>query len=66
MHEESDLIRQEIADVAKIVSDECWLEGQRRGCFVCPSDTVIQQRVAEIILTREGARMRQAHQPATA
>lgn len=33
----------------KIVRDECWLEGERRGCAVDPDDPIVSARVADII-----------------
>ena len=58
MDEEPDFILSEIPDVADIVRQECWLEGERRGSPVDPSDVSVQQRVAEIILDGEGQRIR--------
>ena len=39
----------------KIVRDECWLEGERRGCAVEPDDPVVSARVAEIIRASDRA-----------
>lgn len=59
MSSESEFIYNEIPDVAEIVRNECWLEGQRRGCPVEASDDYIRQRVADIILDGAGAEIRQ-------
>jgi hypothetical protein len=61
MNPEVEIIRAEIPDVARIVSDECWLEGERRGHPVSPHDVVVQRRVADIILARAGAMLRVRH-----
>lgn len=59
MSSESEFIYRELPDIAKIVRDECWLEGQRRGCAVDPHDDVVRQRVADIILDGVGEQLRQ-------
>jgi hypothetical protein len=64
MNEESEFIHNEIPDVAEIVRNECWLEGQRRGCAVEPTDDFVRQRVADIILGGAGAYMRWRHSQA--
>jgi hypothetical protein len=61
MNHEDEIIRAELRDIAKIVADECWLEAERRGVPVDPSDSVVQSRVAEIILSGAGARIRRLH-----
>lgn len=43
--------------IAKIIRDETWLEGERRGCLVSPSDPVVRANVCAIIL-RIGAALR--------
>ena len=58
---ESEFIRVEIPDVRAIVQNECWLEGERRGCPVDSRDQVIQQRVADIILSGTGEFLRKLH-----
>ena len=62
MDEEADFIRSEIPDVASIVRQECWLEGERRGGAVDPTDISVQKRVADIILDGVGAQIRERHQ----
>jgi hypothetical protein len=61
MSPESEFIQMEIPEIAQIFRDECWLEGERRGTAVDPKDEVVQSRVAEIILSGVGARLRQGH-----
>ncbi len=58
---ETEFIQREIPDIAAIVNTECWLEGQRRGCPVEPSDDVVRQRVADIILQGAGEYLRRVH-----
>ncbi len=61
MSSECEIILAELPDVERIVRDECWLEGERRGCPVDPKDEVIRTRVAEIILSGVGAELRRRH-----
>ena len=61
MDDETEVIRSEISDVAHIVRDECWLEGERRGQPVERHDPVIQKRVADIILGGVGALLRKKY-----
>lgn len=44
--------------IAKIVSDETWLEGERRGRPVAPEDTAVRENVCLVVL-RLGQEMRQ-------
>jgi hypothetical protein len=59
---ESEVIREELPEVAQIVRDECWLEGERRGRPVHPRDPAIRVRVADIILGGAGEEIRRRHQ----
>jgi hypothetical protein len=58
MSPEAEFIQAEILPVRQILQDECWLEGERRGTQVDPGDEVVQNRVAEIILSGMGERLR--------
>ena len=49
----------EMTMINKIIRDETWLEGERRGCFVPSSDSVVRANVCGIIL-RIGAQVREA------
>ena len=53
----SAFIQREIEAIQKIIADECWLEGERRGCAVAPDDPVIIERVCAII-RETGEKMR--------
>lgn len=44
--------------IAKIIRDETWLEGERRGCAVGEDDPVVRENVCRVIL-RVGAELRQ-------
>ncbi|MBI2511214.1 MAG: hypothetical protein HYV96_04505 [Opitutae bacterium] len=43
--------------IAKIIRDEMWLEGERRGCAVGEDDPVVRENVCQVIL-RVGAELR--------
>jgi hypothetical protein len=43
--------------VQKIIEDETWLEGERRGCAVTPDDEVVRENVCRVVL-RIGREMR--------
>ena len=61
----------ELPVIRKIIQDETWLEGERRGCHVRPDDRVVREKVCEVIL-RVGHHLRETlsasvqHQPAIA
>jgi len=56
-------IQAERPRIEQIVRDETWLAGERLHRPVDPHEPVVQERVAEIILTIAGARMRAAIDP---
>ncbi len=45
----SDLIKAEVPLVEKIIRDETWYEGERRGSYVDPNDTRVQARVVDVV-----------------
>lgn len=53
------VLLREIPVIQKIIQDETWLEGERRGCSVAPTDRVVRERVCEVIL-RIGQELRDA------
>lgn len=65
MNNESQIIREEIADVARVFAQECWLEGERQGHAVDPHDEGIQLRVANLILGGLGSQIRHLHEHAS-
>ncbi|MBL9206514.1 MAG: hypothetical protein JNN01_15590 [Opitutaceae bacterium] len=52
------VVQKEIPVIQKIIDDETWLEGERRGCFVRKSDPVVVGNVCSVIL-RIGRQLRQ-------
>jgi hypothetical protein len=44
------IIALEIPLIRKIIRDETWLEGERRGCLVVSWDPVVQERVCKVVL----------------
>lgn len=51
------VVFRELPVIQKIIQDETWLEGERRGCHVRSDDLVVRERVCEIIL-RIGQQLR--------
>jgi hypothetical protein len=48
----------ELPVIQKIINDETWLEGERRGREVSPNDPVVREKVCEIVL-RIGQQLRE-------
>lgn len=44
------VLHHEIPVIRKIIADETWLEGERRGCAVSPNDRVVRDKVCTIVL----------------
>jgi hypothetical protein len=40
----------ELQVIQKIIQDETWLEGERRGCYVSPDDPVVRENVCCVVL----------------
>jgi hypothetical protein len=53
------IVTRELPLIRKIVDDETWLEGERRGCAVSPHDPVVCENVCAVIL-RIGQQMRES------
>lgn len=51
------VICREIPVIKRIIADETWLEGERRGCCVSPDDPIVIAKVCEVVL-RVGQQMR--------
>lgn len=49
----------ELPIIQKIIHDETWLEGERRGCWVDVHDPVVRENVCQIVL-RIGQQLREA------
>lgn len=52
------IVKAELPLIQRVIEDETWLEGERRGCFVAQNDPVVLARVCEIVLSI-GARLRE-------
>jgi hypothetical protein len=53
------ILFRELPVIRKIVDDETWLEGERRGCAVSPHDPAVREKVCLVIL-RIGAQLRES------
>jgi hypothetical protein len=53
-HHDPVLFRQ-LPVIQKIIDDETWLEGERRGHTVSADDVVVRERVCEIVLRVGGS-----------
>lgn len=58
MNQPDPVLTRQLPLIAKIVSDETWLEGERRGRPVEPEDTAVRENVCLVVL-RMGHEMRQ-------
>lgn len=43
-------MHRQIPVIQKIIQDETWLESERRGCPVPPSDRVVRENVCRVIM----------------
>jgi hypothetical protein len=55
------ILASQLPMIEKIIADETWLEGERRGCWVSPKDPVVRENVCRIIL-RVGQQLRERAQ----
>ena len=55
------IVFRELPVIQKIIADETWLEGERRGCYVSSEDPIVRENVCLVIL-RIGAELRAALQ----
>jgi hypothetical protein len=44
------IVFRELPVIQKIICDETWLEGERRGCYVSSEDPVVQENVCQVVL----------------
>ena len=51
------VVPRQLPVIKKIIEDETWLEGERRGGYVPPTDPVVRERVCDVVL-RVGAQLR--------
>ncbi len=59
MNPSDPVIFRELSLIHKIIADETWLEGERRGCEVSPRDPVVRENVCQVIL-RIGHELRES------
>ncbi len=52
------VIFRQIPVIKKVIQDEMWYEGERRGCYVPPDDPVVREHVCDVIL-RIGRELRE-------
>jgi hypothetical protein len=52
-------ISSELRVIKQIIRDETWLEGERRGCHVSPTDPVVRENTCKVVL-RIGQEMRES------
>lgn len=45
------VVFRELPVIQKIIQDETWLEGERRGSYVSSDDPVVQEKVCEIVMS---------------
>ena len=57
MQSHDPIAHRQLSLIYKIIRDETWLEGERRGCYVSPKDRVVREKVCEVVL-RIGQQMR--------
>jgi hypothetical protein len=53
------VLHHQIPVIQKIIQDETWLEGERRGCQVTADDCVVRENVCRVIL-RVGHEIRES------
>ena len=52
------IVFRELPVIQKVINDETWYEGERRGCHVNPDDPVVRENVCMVVL-RIGRQMRE-------
>ncbi len=53
------VVFRELSVIHKIIEDETWLEGERRGSWVSVDDPVVRENVCQVVL-RVGEQLREA------
>jgi hypothetical protein len=48
------IVHRELPVIEKIIADETWLEGERRGRYVSSEDPVVRDKVCDVVLTIGG------------
>ena len=52
------VVFRELPVIQKVIDDETWYEGERRGCYVSQNDPVVRENVCIVIL-RIGRELRE-------
>jgi hypothetical protein len=52
------VVFRELPVIRKVIDDETWYEGERRGCYVSQDDPVVRENVCVVIL-RIGRELRE-------
>jgi hypothetical protein len=55
------ILASQLPMIERIIADETWLEGERRGCWVSSQDPVVRENVCRVIL-RVGQQLRERAQ----
>jgi len=55
------IMARQLPAIRKIIADETWLEGERRGRQVAPNDPVVRENVCRVVL-RVGQQLRDSLQ----
>ncbi len=57
MNSPDPVVLRQLPVIHKIIQDETWLEGERRGCKVATDDPVVRENVCRVVL-RVGQQLR--------
>lgn len=52
------ILFRELPVIQKVIEDETWYEGERRGCYVAPEDPAVRENVCLVVL-RIGRELRE-------
>jgi len=58
MYHHDPVVAEEIPVIRKVIANEIWFEGERRGCAVSADDPVVRENVCQVVL-RIGHEMRE-------
>lgn len=65
MNNPDPVVVRQLPVIEQIIRDETWLEGERRGCQVAPTDPAVRENVCQVIL-RIGQQLRDSLTRSTA
>lgn len=58
MNPDDAILRRQLGVIRKVIDDETWLEGERRGHPVTPDDHAVRENVCRVVL-QIGQRLRE-------